>query len=328
MCAQITARSPDLVISALASRQHGVVSRDQLLDAGVTRAQIALRVRNGRLTPLHRGVYLVGPVPSEFAYSQAALLACGSAAALSHRSAAWLWGLRDYSPRAHPWLTVPPSKHVVRPKVVVHRAPLEARDVRSKTGLALVSPPRTILDCAAIVGDAYELEALVAEASFRKLALEHELTQQIARNKGRPGVSALREVLDLEGGPQKTRSGGERWFLRLLRENGFSGFEFNAKVHGKEVDCLWRDLDFCVELDGWDGHSSRLAFERDRVKWAHLDANGVDVMPIATRQAQRDVMGTIGRLRRALERRGRTVRGGYTTERRTTGLMGRRRNVR
>jgi very-short-patch-repair endonuclease len=303
MCARIAKRSPDLVISALASRQHGVVSRAQLLDAGVTRAQIALRVRTGRLSPLHRGVYLVGPVPSEFAYSQAALLACGSAAVLSHRSAAWLWGLRDYSPRAHPWLTVPPSKHVVRPNVVVHRAPLDACDVRSKNGLALVSPPRAILDCAAIVADAYELEALVAEGSFRKLAPEHELAQQIARNSGRPGVKVLRDVLDLDGSPQRTRSGGERWFLRLLRENGFSGFEFNSKIHGKEVDCLWRDLDFCVELDGWDGHSSRLAFERDRLKWAHLAANGVDVMPIATRQAQRDATGTVTRLRAALERR-------------------------
>jgi very-short-patch-repair endonuclease len=200
-------------------------------------------------------------------------------------------------------VTIPLDKHVVRPKIVVYRAPLEARDVRSRHGLKLVSPSRAILDCAAIEDDAYELEALVAEGSFRKLASENELAQQIARNKGRRGVSLLRGVLDLQGGPQRTRSGGERWFLQLLRENEFSGFEFNAEVHGKEVDCLWRELDFCVELDGWDGHSSRLAFERDRVKWAHLDAHGIDVMPIATRQAQRDEVGTVARLRAALERR-------------------------
>lgn len=303
MCAQVTERSPDLVIAALASRQHGVVSREQLLQAGVTKAQIALRVRNGRLIPLHRGVYLVGPVPSEFAYSQAALLACGSGAALSHRSAAWLWDLVRYSPCAHPWVTVPVDKHVVRPKIVVHRAPIEPRDIRSRHGLKAVSPPRAVLDCAATTEDPYELEGIVAEGFFRRRASEQELAQQITRNKGRPGVSLLREILDAEGGPQRTRSGGERWFLRLLRENGFSGFEFNAQVNGKEVDCLWRDLDFCIELDGWDGHSSRLAFERDRLKWAHLDANGIDVMPIATRQAQRDVSGTVERLRAALERR-------------------------
>ena len=126
MCAQISQGSPDTLIATIAARQHGVVSREQLLDAGVTRAQIALRVRTGRLVAIHRGVYLVGPIPAELAYSQAALLACGPNAVLSHRSAAWVWGLTRYSPRAHPWVTVPHDKHVLRPKIVVHRAPLES----------------------------------------------------------------------------------------------------------------------------------------------------------------------------------------------------------
>ncbi len=303
MCAQLPRRSPDAVISALAARQNGVVHREQLLLAGVTRAQIAIRLRDGRLRALHRGVYLAGAVASEHAYPQAALFACGSRAVLSHRSAAAIWNLWPYSPKAYPWITVPPEKQLDRPRIVVRRTPLEQADIRTRHGMKIVSPPRVILDCAALFDDPYELEAVVADAAFRHLAAESELRDQVDRNTGRPGVGALRRVLDLDGGPRRTRSGGERWFLSVLRKHQFMGYEVNARIFGREVDFLWRDQAFCVELDGWDGHSSRVAFERDRLKWAHLQANGVDVMPVATRQAQRDEAGTIDRLRRVLARK-------------------------
>ena len=170
--------------------------------------------------------------------------------------------------------------------------------------MPVVSPPRAVLDCSTLFDDDYELEALVADAAFRHLAFENELRDQVQRNPGRPGVASLRRVLDLEGGPRRTRSKGERWFLRLLRKHRIGGYEVNEKIHGKEVDFLWRDHSFCVELDGWDGHSSRIAFERDRLKWAHLQANGVDVMPLAVRQVQHDEEGTIRRLRATLARKG------------------------
>jgi len=47
-----------------------------------------------------------------------------------------------------------------------------------------------------------------------------------------------------------------------------------------------------------------VAFERDRLKWAHLQANGIDVMPLAVRSAQRDEEGTIRRLRKTLALKG------------------------
>lgn len=305
MDVEVRRRSPDGVIIALASRTHGVVSRAQILDAGISRMQIESRLRDGRLTALHRGVYLVGAVASEHAYAQAALLACKADAALSHRSAAAIWGLWPYPARAYPWVTIP--REVDRKRIVMKRAVLEPQDVRRRHGLRVVSPPRSVLDCAAVIDDLYELEALVAEAHFRRRAREPELRDQLERNAGRPGVCPLREVLEIDGGPQRTRSGGERWFLRLLRESGVQGFEVNATIFGWEVDFLWRELDFCVELDGWDGHSSRAAFEKDRRKWADLSVRGLTVMPVATRSAQRNKGETIRQvaemLRQAKSRR-------------------------
>lgn len=296
-------RSPDATIRSLAARQHGVVCRRELLAAGLSAMQIRLRMRDGRLHALHRGVYLAGAVAPDLAPAQAALLACGPAAALSHRSAAALWGLLDYPASAHPWVTVGVDRRLARPRIVIRRAPLVACDIRKKHGMPLVSPPRAILDCASLLSDAYELESLVAEGAHRRLARLAELRDQVDRNPGRPGVAALRQVLDLPGGPQRTRSKGERALLRVLRRHGIGDFEANARVAGYEVDFLWRGLDFCVELDGWDAHSSRLAFERDRLKWARLQAAGIEVMPITGRQVKRDEDGVVARLRRALARR-------------------------
>ena len=92
--------------------------------------------------------------------------------------------------------------------------------------------------------------------------------------------------------------------LRLLRENKIRGFEANAKISGYEVDFLWRELNFCVELDGWDAHSSRQAFERDRLKWARLEASGISVMPVSGRRLASDGDGVFEGLVPALRRRG------------------------
>src|SRR4051794_30992404 len=104
MSPQSLSRSVDRVIATLAARQHGVVARWQLLDLDVTIEQIKWRVRVGRLHEIHRGVYLVGhKVPPSLAVEQAALLACGENAVLSHRSAANLWNLLRYPASAPAW---------------------------------------------------------------------------------------------------------------------------------------------------------------------------------------------------------------------------------
>ena len=119
-------------------------------------------------------------------------------------------------------------------------------------------------------------------------------------NQGKRGVVKLRRVLDLPGGPKRTRSRGERALLRLLRRAGIAGFETNARIHGYEVDFLWRDLGVTVEFGGWDGHSGRIAFERDRLKVAKLIAHGLTVIPITGRLLRDDPNGLIDRLERAL----------------------------
>jgi very-short-patch-repair endonuclease len=298
----------DRIISRIAKRQQGVLARWQLLEEGVSGRQIKLRLISGRLVELHRGVYLVGAVPGAHSHEMAALLAFRKRAVLSHRSAASLWNLLPYPARAPVWVTIPPERSTERPRIKAIRATLASRDIRKRDGLRLTSPPRTILDMAALLTKPaarpgsdghYKLEALVAEAQFRHLASELELRNQLNRNPGKRGAPALRSILGLPGGPQRTRSKGERAMLRLLRKRRIDGFETNAKVGGHEVDFLWRAEGVVVELDGYDGHSGRIAFERDRLRWASLSAHGLLVLPITARQIRDDPEGVLRRLGRA-----------------------------
>src|SRR3954462_9236812 len=89
----------DQAIAALALGQYGVVSRAQLLELGVRPRALSHRLAAGRLHQVHVGVYAVGhTVLTRSGRWMAAVLACGPEAALSHASAAALWGLRRGEP--------------------------------------------------------------------------------------------------------------------------------------------------------------------------------------------------------------------------------------
>lgn len=242
------------------------MSREQLLAAGISRRQIETRLRDGRLIEIHRGVYLVGAVAGEHTHAMAALLACGEKCVLSHRSAASLWNLLPYPATAPVWVTVPPDRKATRPRIKTLRARLASQDIRKRHGMPLTSPPRVVFELAPHL--LFEdLETLVAEANFRRLANEAELRDQLERNRGARGSRAMRRVLDLPEGPKRTRSPAERLLLRLLRANSVTGFETNTSVLGYVVDFFWPSERLVVEVHGWDGHSGRTAFERDRLKW-------------------------------------------------------------
>ena len=81
-------------VAELAERQHGVVTRAQLVELGLADSGIARRVRDGRLHRVHRGVYAVGhPKLTTEGRFLAAVVSCGDDAALSHLAAAVLWAL-------------------------------------------------------------------------------------------------------------------------------------------------------------------------------------------------------------------------------------------
>jgi Transcriptional regulator, AbiEi antitoxin len=113
----------DIALGDLARRQHNVVSLTQLRALGLSASAVRSRAASGRLRRIHRGVYAVGHdrLTGEGCW-MAAVLACGPDAALSHRSAAALWGLRPDN-RAVSDVSLPRPSVRSRPEIIVHAAP-------------------------------------------------------------------------------------------------------------------------------------------------------------------------------------------------------------
>jgi hypothetical protein len=268
MAVKYRPRSPDRVISALGAAQHGVVARRQLLAEGVSRDAIALRVHDGRLHPLHRGVYAVGRrnVSLEGKWL-AAVLACGPEAVLSHRSAAALWTLR---PTGSGRIEVSaPRTARGRAGLTLHRPRRLDSDERTVSqGVPVTTVSRTVTDLADVVGPRV-LRKVLEQAEFLRLDASP------VPIPGRRGTDRLTRALAAHGPlVQMTRSELEDRFLALCREAGLPTPLANTVVGGMEVDFCWPDHHVIVETDGWRFHGTRTAFERDRRRTTRLQLAG------------------------------------------------------
>lgn len=289
----------DWMIATIAERQYGVVSRTQLLAAGVGPGAISTRIRRCGLLRLHRGVYAVGHtalVP--LAREMAAVLACGTGAAISHRSAAVM--RRLLSEGGGPVHVTVPRSGRSRPGLRIHRSrTLGREDVQMLHGIPVTSPARTLLDLADTSTER-ELERALDEALVQRLTTRTNLIAAVEGASGRHGAARLHKLLKRDEGPALTRSEAEERFLALVRAASLEAPQVNVDLHGHTVDFLWRRSRLVVEIDGYRFHSSRSAFERDRRRDAQLGAAGYRVMRVTWRQMAEESYAVVARLSPAL----------------------------
>ncbi len=295
----------DRKIAMIAARQRGRVARRQLRAAGISHGVVDRLVKRGGLFPLAYAVFAVGhPGPVPLGRETAALLAVRDGAVLSHGTAAALWGLRRVDTDddlIH--VLVPGSSTASPPGVRVHRTRiLEPNDVRIRYGLPVTSPARMLLDYAADLTER-ELEFLFDQAMVPKIVTVGEVEEIVERANGRTGRPALRALIERQRDPAFTRSEAEKRFLGLIRAAQLPEPEVNARIHGYEVDFLWRAQRLVVEIDGFRFHSTRRAFEHDRRKDTTLQAKGLAVMRFTWRQLTQDSYAAIARVAQALSSR-------------------------
>ena len=295
----ITSDRKDRAVAAVASRQYGVITREQLNACGLSDSAIGTRVRQYWLHRVHRGVYAVGhTAPTVLQREMAAVLAAGRDAVLSHQSAGYLWGLIDEPVgAAHVTLT---SGSCRKPTIAGHHSrSLPPADRTVRWGIPVTTVARTMIDLAD-AGDDADLEQMLAEARVMKLVTEGQLRQALRRSRGRRGAGRIREVLDRAHGPSLTRSEAERRFLALVRAARLPEPRVNTLVGGFEVDFYWPVDALVVEIDGFAFHSSRRSFERDRVRDAALTGRGIRVMRVTWRQLSEEPEAVVARLAAAL----------------------------
>jgi very-short-patch-repair endonuclease len=257
---------------AIARRQHGVVTRRQLLANGFTQKSIRHKIATRSLHPVFNGVYAVGrPALTQPGRWMAAVLSCGPKAVLSHDSAAALWLIcKETGNRIH--VSVPDGFRPHRPGIVVHRrTTMTSRDVTRRDGIPVTAPVCTLIDIAARL-DPGPLEAAINEADKLGLTDPERLRAALTELGRRPGVRQVRELLDRRTFTL-TDSALERRFLPLVRGAGLPQPITGARVNGFKVDFYWPDLDLVVETDGLRYHRTPSQQARDRRRdQAHVAA--------------------------------------------------------
>jgi very-short-patch-repair endonuclease len=293
----------EVAVQWVADQQLALITTHQLHVAGVGRGEVRRHVEHGTLHRRYRGVYLVGhPIPLPGARELGAVLACGHRAFISHRSAAALWGLARAEVDDVD-LTVVARGCRSRDGLRVHRVEeLSDADRAHKSGIPVTSPARAIVDYAATANSG-ELEYAIAEACAKRLADEPRILAAIERVPNYAGVASVRAILGQPGGASRTRSGGERAMLRLIRAAGLPAPRTNLLIAGFTADFVWEDQRLIVEVDGHRYHSSRPAFERDhRRDIVHKNA-GYEVLRFTARQLAEEPLLVIATIARALDRR-------------------------
>jgi very-short-patch-repair endonuclease len=307
------APNPDARVHDIAARQHGVVTRQQLLEAGLTARMIFRRAAQQRLVRVHRGVYRIGPVMSLHARDMAAVLACGADAVLSGWSAVRLWQLPS-PPAALAQLREPGVVFVTvagrdcgrRRGIRLRRVSvLHASEVTRRNGIPVTTAARTLLDMAADLAQhqlVRELERSVGQALRERLTTTAELESLLTRHPARRGAALLRQVTS--GASAATRSQAEERMLALIRSARLPIPRVNQPVAGYIADFHWPAQRLVVEVDGFRYHTQRDRFESDRARDLDLTAIGIIVIRVTWRQLTEEASAVIGQIALALGRAG------------------------
>ena len=267
--------------------------------------------RRRRFHVLHRGVYAVGHRRlSWHSRCWAAVLGAEAnetdevvwPAVASHASAAHLWGLYRFAPERID-VTAPIRRRAKREFVVHFSSILAPEDRGAREGIPVTSVPRTLLDLA-IRARPDQLDRLLERAEELELLDLHAAEAVLVRAGGHRGRGRLRRALALyQPDPAFTRSRFEEQFLRLVRAAGLPAPSMNFNAHGYELDAYWPEHRFAVELDLFETHGTRAAFERDRLRHEELKLLGIEMIRVTKPRLDREPEVVLGNLATLLERR-------------------------
>jgi very-short-patch-repair endonuclease len=163
--------------------------------------------------------------------------------------------------------------------IVLHRSStLVARQRTLHDGIPVTTPARTLADLRRLLSTA-QFSAAVREAEFLRLPIDG-------------GVQTDRARTDLE-----------QRLLAICRRHRLPRPEVNVSVDRFEVDFLWRERRLIVEVDGWEAHRSRSAFEDDRARDARLKLLGYEVLRFTWRRLTSEPVGVAKTIRALLRTR-------------------------
>jgi hypothetical protein len=272
-------------IASFAERQHGLISKQQALEAGLDRHRIQHRLTIGRWVVMHENVYKVAGVPdSPRQRILAAVLAVGPLTAASHRSAAELHGLWTPKPAVVEITTTRDRSPEVGDAAVHRLADLHERSVTAVDGIPCTTVARTLVDLGAVLPEK-SVAKVFDRAHGRNLVTVSTVktTLDAVARRGRRGAGVIRRVLEPQLGCEPVAGVFEARMVRLLAAQGLPPAvpEYEVWHEGAfvaRVDFAYPELRLAVEVDGYAAHSSIDAFRRDRTRQNALVTAGWTVL--------------------------------------------------
>jgi predicted transcriptional regulator of viral defense system len=270
------------------------VTLEQLENLGLSERAILQREAAGSLYRIHQRVYSLTPrVMTQRGRFMAAVLACGSTAVLSHRSAAFLWGLVDTW--EEPIDVTAPNRRGRSPEgVAAHRdGSLQPIDKTTLYGIPCTSVARTVLDFATVALE-WEVRKVVAQAEVLGVLDKPKLRALLKRSRRRRGVARLRLILDtIHPQTKRTRSELERLFLAMCSKGDVPEPEVNVWLPAPDgrwyqADFLWRDSGRIIEADSRRFHDTDSAFVSDRKRRQQLELAGWRVSQCTWEEVERE----------------------------------------
>jgi very-short-patch-repair endonuclease len=274
-----------LLISAEASRHHGVFTRECALRAGATSSFISRRVQSGAWIRPLPAVYLVSGSPATWHRAVVvAVYGSGAGAIASHATAAHLWDMIK-RPRVievtTPNLWRPPREHTI------HRSTdLMTSDIAEVEGIPCSTVARCLVDIGVPWGEGIAARCL-EEAVRRGFTTDREVATVLHRvaRRGRIGVGAMRAILsDRLGWSSLSESALEDEYVRIMRAANVELPEPQVNIvkrGGKlisRVDFVYRDIRLAIALDGERYHSDTRTFRKDCRQQNDLTLEGFRVL--------------------------------------------------
>jgi REase_MTES_1575 len=184
---------------------------------------------------------------------------------------------------------------------------LSTADLTELEDIPVTSLPRTFLDTAAMFS-LTRTERVLERAEELHLFDLSPVEELLGRTVGHPGAGRLRRALAIyQPDTVFTRSGLEKHFLALVRKAGLPVPAMNFNVAGFELDAYWEAERFAVELDAYETHGSRGAFERDRLRQEDLKLIGIEMTRVTGPRLDREPEQVMERVSNLLEQRRREL---------------------
>ena len=279
MVRRMPAPAPWGAAGELAASRHGVLTRHQAADNGISAKVILRLLRTGHVREPVPGVLIVAGAPDTWRQRvEVATLASRGAGVAGFRSAAALHGLDGYRPGPME-LLVPSRRHIKLPGLVLHRGPMDRRDLCIIDAIACTSIERTLCDLGAV--DSPSKVRVAFESAWRNGCSLRKL-RATAERLHRPGQRGTKLVLALlDEAALHRRSTESALELRVERAlRGISGLVRQYTVRSPSgrfvarVDFAIPELRIAIEAHSRQHHFGPQRESADATREAALLAQG------------------------------------------------------